>query len=238
MTIPRVPVVKIKKDLNNSPRGKIIFFPGWGIEAGQYPDYGQEEIVDYGFFANSTVFDFTKPAIPDAEIIIGHSLGACLALQSTLNSSNLKALILFSPFAKFTATEDNPAGQPAKGIRAMMMFLKMSPKKVLQQFYQQLYAPEKSLIEIPETVNKPQLAIGLGLLLKVDLRPDLAKIEIPVLIIQGQEDRIVKPCLAENLAEKLPKAELHLFENAGHALPFTHTTECRELIRDFFDKIG
>ena len=49
-----------------------------------------------------------------------------------------------------------------------------------------------------------------------DLLPKLQK---PVLVTHGTSDRIVKPEAARSHASRIPKAELHMVEGAGHA-PF------------------
>lgn len=56
-------------------------------------------------------------------------------------------------------------------------------------------------------------------LLGWDMRPDLARITCPVLVVQGLEDEHASPEHAQNLAASIPRSELWLVEGAGHMLP-------------------
>jgi proline iminopeptidase len=49
-----------------------------------------------------------------------------------------------------------------------------------------------------------------------DLRPQLAEIHIPALILQGHFDWVTPMSGAMEMAEKLPHAQLHIFEHSGH----------------------
>jgi pimeloyl-[acyl-carrier protein] methyl ester esterase len=63
------------------------------------------------------------------------------------------------------------------------------------------------------------LAWGLARLAEADLRPTLALVKKPALVIAGQLDRITHPAAARALARSLPKATFELLRGAGHA-PF------------------
>ena len=50
-----------------------------------------------------------------------------------------------------------------------------------------------------------------------DVRPHLAGIMVPTLILHGRYDWVVSLREAEELAQSIPHAQLHVFEQAGHA---------------------
>jgi pimeloyl-ACP methyl ester carboxylesterase len=52
-----------------------------------------------------------------------------------------------------------------------------------------------------------------------DMRPTLAKIDCPVLVIQGEEDEHATPQHAQDIADHIPGAALWLAPGAGHMLP-------------------
>jgi len=52
-----------------------------------------------------------------------------------------------------------------------------------------------------------------------DMRPILARIKCPVLVVQGEEDEHASPQHARDLVEALPDAELWLVPCVGHMLP-------------------
>jgi pimeloyl-ACP methyl ester carboxylesterase len=55
-------------------------------------------------------------------------------------------------------------------------------------------------------------------LLDLDLRPELSKIKIPVVIFQGIHDKLCDLALAEQLQKGIKNSTMVKFENSGHAL--------------------
>ena len=64
------------------------------------------------------------------------------------------------------------------------------------------YATEQCLIALRDT----------------DLRKDLSKIKVPVLIMHGRKDKICTFDLAEQMKAAIPGSQLVPFENSGHSL--------------------
>lgn len=63
-----------------------------------------------------------------------------------------------------------------------------------------------------------------------DVRADLARLEIPTVVLHGTRDSLFPVSVAQELASLLPNAELRLVEGAGHALPLTHGEAVQEAI--------
>ncbi len=55
-----------------------------------------------------------------------------------------------------------------------------------------------------------------------DMRPTLAQISCPVLVVQGEQDEHATPQHARDIASAIPAAELWLVPDAGHMLPQEH----------------
>lgn len=51
---------------------------------------------------------------------------------------------------------------------------------------------------------------------------DLSKYTLPVLVINGDNDRMVPTSNSYNLVKRLPNAQLHIYENAAHGAVFQH----------------
>ena len=49
-----------------------------------------------------------------------------------------------------------------------------------------------------------------------DLRPGLKKIKVPTLVIVGRQDFITNVDMAKEMVERIPKAQLEIFEESGH----------------------
>jgi pimeloyl-ACP methyl ester carboxylesterase len=58
-------------------------------------------------------------------------------------------------------------------------------------------------------------------------------VDLPILIIQGDGDRLVPAAVAEELHRRAPGSDLWMIEDAGHMLPITHAEALAERIADF-----
>lgn len=56
----------------------------------------------------------------------------------------------------------------------------------------------------------------------------------PTLILHGGQDVMTPLANARILATRIPNAELHMFEDAGHAAPLEHPQSCRALMLEWF----
>ncbi|HSA81838.1 MAG TPA: alpha/beta fold hydrolase [Geminicoccaceae bacterium] len=68
---------------------------------------------------------------------------------------------------------------------------------------------------------------------EMDIRPLLAAIRVPTLIVHGTEDRQVPFAAAEYLAAHIPGAQLYPFKGYGHVPLFTATHEFCDVLRRF-----
>lgn len=65
----------------------------------------------------------------------------------------------------------------------------------------------------------------------------LPDVTVPVLVITGTHDRITVPGASQFLAENLPKAELKMFDNAGHMTMLEKHKEFNAMLESFFDDV-
>lgn len=66
-----------------------------------------------------------------------------------------------------------------------------------------------------------------------DVRPQLAGIMVPTLVLHGRYDWVLSIREAEEIAQKIPHAQLHVFEQAGHAIQDDVPEELIQVIRTF-----
>jgi pimeloyl-ACP methyl ester carboxylesterase len=78
-------------------------------------------------------------------------------------------------------------------------------------------------------------AVQQGLMLRPDSVPTLETITVPVCVIAGGEDQSSTPAEMHVIAEKVPDAEFHLLEDAGHFAPFEQPEVVAKIIGDFLD---
>lgn len=77
------------------------------------------------------------------------------------------------------------------------------------------------------------LAHRLDLVARLDLRPILPEIPTPVLLLQGNEDRIVPHRCFEELQQALPAAEGVIMPLVGHQPHYTHAEALAQVIADW-----
>lgn len=67
-----------------------------------------------------------------------------------------------------------------------------------------------------------------------DFRGDISNLDIPVLIIRGEDDAFVPfVSTAKQAAKLMPTATLTIYENAPHGLLFTHKERLNSDLLDF-----
>lgn len=77
------------------------------------------------------------------------------------------------------------------------------------------------------------LQAGLSYLMEQDLRKELAKVDIPCLIIHGAEDKICPPSAAQYLLQHLPQAQLRLLHATGHVPFITQEKYVKDLVMEW-----
>jgi pimeloyl-ACP methyl ester carboxylesterase len=72
---------------------------------------------------------------------------------------------------------------------------------------------------------------------KFDRRKDLEKINLPCLIVCGDEDRLTPPALSETLNKSIKKSILKILQPAGHHIMIENHKEFNRCVKDFVLKI-
>jgi pimeloyl-ACP methyl ester carboxylesterase len=183
----------------------------------EHPGYGQSEepewlenIHDVAYF----YLDFIKQLDLKEVCLVGTSMGGWMAMEIAVrDTSRLAEVILVSP-----------AGIAAPGVRVADIFL-MAPEEVVRNIYHDPSIAEK-LLAAPMTPE----AIDIGLknrhtTARLAWEPRfhdphlpkwLHRIDVPMKIVWGDQDRIIPVGFAKEFARLLPKAQMHIIKGAGH----------------------
>lgn len=181
--------------------------------------------------------------------LVGHSTGGgevtrCAAQKAA--PGRVAKLVLVDAIPPFLLkTDDNPEGIPIEvfdQIRAgMTADLSQYWKDVAYPFY----GANRPGAKVSEGVREQfwRLSIQAGLkgayecvaaFSESDFRDDLAKLDIPVLVIHGDDDQIVPIAIGGLKTVKLVKdAVLKVYPGAPHGLPTTHADQLNADILDF-----
>ncbi len=181
--------------------------PGYGLSG--EPEW-LENIHDVAYF----YLDFLRALDLKNLTLVGNSMGGWIAMEIAVrDSSRIKSLVLVSP-AGIAA----PRAQPAD------IFL-MAPEELVRNLFCDQRLAEARLAEpvTPESID-----IGLKnrhttarLAWEPRLHdPHLAKwlhrIDVPVKIVWGREDRILPVRIADELKRLMPEAQVHILDDVGH----------------------
>jgi len=199
-----------------------------------HPGYGQsdepewlENIHDVAYF----YLDFLGALRLDKAVIVGSSMGGWMAMEMAVrNTSRIASLVLVSP-----------AGIRADGAEPADIFL-LSPEDTVRCLFHDPKFAEARLA-IPETPESIDLSLkNRHTTARLAWEPRLHdpmlpkwlhRIDVPVSIVWGAQDRILPVGIAHELKRLLPKAELKIYEGCGHLPQVEKMEEFCELVTRF-----
>ncbi|MDD4190957.1 MAG: alpha/beta hydrolase [Mangrovibacterium sp.] len=169
-----------------------------------------------------------KLDIKDA-VLVGFSMGGSIAVRfiSAYNDGQVAKLVLAGAAVPiWTQREDFPYNLPQSAVDDLIILNYMDRPKLLSDFAKIFSATETSLNEgignwlngIGLNASSYATANCLVALRDTDLRPDLAKITVPTLIMHGKKDKICSFDLAEQMKAGIANSHLVTFEKSGHSL--------------------
>jgi len=195
--------------------------PGYGLS--EEPEW-LENIHDVAYF----YLDFLKFLNLENVTLVGSSMGGWMALEMAVrDTSRLKSLVLVSP-----------AGVAAPGVQPADIFL-MPPEDVIKSLFLDQKLAQARLAEpmTPEALdvalkNRHSTArLAWEPRLHDPFLPKwLHRIDVPVKIIWGAEDRILPVGFVKEFKRLLPHAEVHIVENSGHLPQAEKPDEFVELV--------
>ncbi len=155
------------------------------------------------------------------------SLGSFQPLEMAVkNPRSIRGMVLVSSTPRFCATDGFESGLPEANLRAMQRAFARDPRATLENFHRLCAAP--AALPAGELLGRVEKSLSLGIealsaglreLREKDFRREVSKIEIPVLLLHGGEDRVIPAGASRWLAAKLPHAKIVTLPGAGHDLP-------------------
>ncbi len=169
--------------------------------------------------------------------VLGLSLGGCVALALALRHPQLvRSLVLVNTFARFQAAGLRGAG---RFLRRIWLFA-FAPMPSLAAYIAGGLFPkpeQRPLYDIAiqhlSRNTKAHYWAAMRAVAGFDLRPQLASIQCPALIVAGDRDRTVPRAAAETLRRGLPRAQFALVPDSGHATPYDQSETFNRLVLDF-----
>ena len=202
---------------------------------------------DYDTFAADLHTLMTELDLSGA-ILVGHSMGTGEVVRylSRYGSGRVSKAVFVAPIPPFLMkTSDNPEGLDKKMfdgfINAIAADRPAYQTKFLTDFFNTDQNMGKRVSEdaFRANWNVAVQASPIGTMASVsswltDFRPDLSRIDVPSLIIQGTDDRILPfPVTGQRLQPSLPGSRMVALDGAPHGLLWTHAQEVNQALLDF-----
>lgn len=179
--------------------------------------------------------------------IIGWSLGSLVAIDiATSHSFQIDHIILISGTSKFVQdqTQNYNIGWHKKTIDRMIYMIKKQPEETLNKFNRNLFSQVevkdgyydhflKQTFSSNKKASIQSLVLGLEYLTIKDFRDKINEINIPVLLIHGDEDFICPVKAAEYLENHFKISRLVIFAETGHVPFFTKPNRCYDVIKNY-----
>ena len=182
--------------------------------------------------------------------LLGWSLGSLVAEEIVLdNLWNINNLILIGGTSSFIQHKEDGynLGWNKRIVERMKFQLYKNPNETLFNFYNSLFTDEekekgynKEFLKIMEDNIKIQsvdsLALELDYLIQKDLRNKLLDINIPLLMIHGEEDKICPLKASLYIKNILTHSNIEVIKSGGHIPFFTNPHDCYNIISKFIKK--
>lgn len=168
----------------------------------------------------------------DRAIVIGHSMGAAIALElGARRNPRLAGLVLVGGAARLQVTDAILDGLRDAFPETVDVIVKYSWARESSPFFKSL-GRERMLACGKETVLGDFLACA-----RYDLRERLGDVEVPALVLASANDRMVPIAASTAMDEGIPRSEMVTLEDAGHFLHVERPAPCAAAIAEFCRKI-
>jgi pimeloyl-ACP methyl ester carboxylesterase len=203
-----------------------------GLVAFDQPGHGRsgelDSLGDIERMAALTAAFHAKLGLPPC-VVLGHSMGAAVALELELrHPACVSALILCAPGAALCVDDE-----------ALALARRVSEGKARRPFDPTLFSKQTT----PDTMRAtfmqgmktdPRATYGdLQACAAWDMGERLAAIDVPTLLIRGEDDRAASVEASERLAEAIPAASVVAIPEAGFWLPMEQPSALADAVRPF-----
>ncbi|MFZ4246164.1 alpha/beta fold hydrolase [Streptomyces griseoincarnatus] len=225
---------------------RVITYDRRGFGQSGQPTTG----YDYDTFAADLNTVMETLDLRDA-VLVGFSMGTGEVGRylGTYGSERVaKAAFLASLEPYLLKTDDNPTGVDGSVFEGIEKAVTADRYAYFTAFYQDFYNLDENLgTRISEEAlrNSWNVAAGSSAYASIaavatwttDFRADVAKIDVPALILHGTADRILPiEATGEPFHRALPQAEYVVVEGAPHGLLWTHAQEVTDALLAFLAK--
>ncbi len=222
---------------------RVITYDRRGFGASSQPTVG----YDYDTFAGDLNTIMETLDLRDA-VLVGFSMGSGEVTRylSTYGSSRVSKAVLMGAIPPFLLqTSDNPGGAPQSLFDGFMEGIKKDRYAFFKDFLNNFYNMDKLggtrvseeawkasyQVAVESSAYATYACVGTWL---TDFRADLPKIDVPVLVIHGTEDRVLPiDATSRRLPDLIKGAKLVEIEGGPHNIAWSHPEEVNSALLSF-----
>jgi len=188
----------------------------------ELPGFGRSQAVTGGLAA---VADRMAEAVKDAArgeeaIVLGNGYGGFVALQMAIRHPGIAGrFVLADCGAAFSeagreAFRNMAVASKAKGLAVVT---DVAMRRLFAPDFQAAHADLMADRRAAFLKSDPEVfRAACDALAGLDLRPELAKVKVPVLVLVGEHDEATPPPMSHELAGLLPRARLEIIPGCAH----------------------
>jgi non-heme chloroperoxidase len=222
---------------------RTITYDRRGFGESSHPGTG----YDYDTFAADLNTLMTQLDLRNATLV-GHSMGTGEVTRylSKYGSGRVRNAMVVAPIPPFLLkSADNPQGVDRGAIDSIVRSIAADRFAYLSAFIHNFYNLDITLGKLVSddvvranfTVAAGASAVGTAACPPTwltDFRNDLPRVDVPLLIIQGNADRILPfPATGKRLHEVVAGSQMMVIEGGSHGIPWTHANEINRALLDF-----
>jgi non-heme chloroperoxidase len=222
---------------------RVITYDRRGFGRSSQPTVG----YDYDTFANDLHVLLESLDLRDV-VLVGHSMGTGEVTRylGRYGSARVAKGVLISPIPPFLLqTSDNPDGLPASLFDGFIHSARQDSAAWMKGFLDNFFNIDKfrgTLVSDQYYQSCWNIAVSASAAATVacistwetDFRADLPKIGIPMLVIQGDDDRVLPlPKTGQLLPGLLKDAQLVTIDQGPHAISWTHADQVNAALLKF-----
>ena len=222
---------------------RVVTYDRRGFGQSSQPAVG----YDYDTFAADLAALLDHLDLWDA-VLVGHSMGTgeVTRFLGTYGSARVAKGVLVAPIPPFLLqTSDNPDGVPQSVFDGFVQAAQADTPAWMKGFLDNFYNVDTlrgTLISDQAYQTSWNLATTASAIAAVaciptwatDFRADLPKLDVPILVVQGDADQVLP---LDKTGKRLPglieDVQLVVIEGGPHAIPWTHADQVNRALLDF-----
>ena len=222
---------------------RVITYDRRGFGNSSQPTGG----YDYDTFAADLNALMEALDLRDA-VLVGHSMGTGEVTRyiSKFGSARVAKGVLISPIPPFLLqADDNPEGVPGSAFDGFMQSARADSAAWMKSFLDLFFNIDKTRGTLVSdqyyqacfniaAAASPIATVGCIPTWETDFRGDLPKLDVPMLCVQGDADRVLPyPKTGKRLPGMIKNLQLDVIEDGPHAICWTHADQVNSALLKF-----